>query len=609
MNKRPEIERVTTESPDQREELLARLKATAPEAFTDGKLDVGALQSLLGGHIEDEPERFTFNWAGKREAIAMLQAPSSATLAPDYDSSINFDDARHVFVEGENLEVLKILYRSYFGRVKMVYIDPPYNSGSDFIYPDKFSDPLDYYLRMTGQRSEEGDDMTSDLEKNGRFHSGWLSMMYPRLSLARQFLRDDGLIFVSIDDREAENLKRLMSTIFGKENFVATFVWKRKAGGGDDSEHVAAEHEYIICYSKDIDRAKVAPVFLESPAMTAKYSRSENGRRYYLERLDKTSLTYSSEMDFPIQCPDGSFVKPPQPNPSNPTTAWRWSKKTVADRNDELIFQRDKKTNEWRIYTRTWEPTEGITPRTLLVDKVHGRNRDGTQELSKLIGPRVFNNPKPTKMLKHLLDIGASEKDAIALDFFAGSGSFADALFQKNTSDGGTRKSISIQMPFPTNREDFPTISAICEARLKAALKRENDNTAFLRVFRLKESNIRRWTGVAQKDADSYLEQIEAFNEVFVSDWTEKSVIWEIAIKEGFTLTATVEELALGTKSSFWRVTEEDRSFFLTLAETISDDEIRSLSLEKEDLFICRDAALSDSLAANLALQCRLKVL
>jgi len=270
----PELEQIDHETPDQRDELLNRLRASVPEAFPDGKLDVEALQALLGDKVKDGPERFTFTWAGKRDAMAMLQAPSSATLAPDPDNSINFEDAQHVFVEGENLEVLKVLYRSYFGRVKLIYIDPPYNTGKDFIYPDNFADPLDLYLKLTGQRTESGDDTTSEQDKSGRLHSGWLSMMYPRLSLARQFLRDDGLIMVSIDDREAENLKRLLQTVFGDENYICTFVWKRKAGGGDDSEYVAAEHEYVICFARDIDRAGVSPVFLESPAMTAKYNRS-----------------------------------------------------------------------------------------------------------------------------------------------------------------------------------------------------------------------------------------------------------------------------------------------------------------------------------------------
>lgn len=226
MTDRPELEQIAQETPNQRDELLNRLKASVPEAFSDGKLDVDALQALLGNKVEDGPERFTFTWAGKRDAMAMLQAPSSATLAPDPGNSVSFDEAQHVFIEGENLEVLKLLYRSYFGRVKLIYIDPPYNTGNDFIYPDNFADPLDRYLKLTGQRTEDGDDTTSKTETAGRLHSGWLSMMYPRLSLARQFLADEGVIFVSIDDKELSNLLRLLDEILGEENRVGVVSWK-----------------------------------------------------------------------------------------------------------------------------------------------------------------------------------------------------------------------------------------------------------------------------------------------------------------------------------------------------------------------------------------------
>jgi adenine-specific DNA-methyltransferase len=217
----PQVERIAAQSPDMREELRERLRTLVPEAFAEGKLDANKLKALLGENGDAGPERYSFSWAGKRDAIAMLQLPTRATLVPDRDNSINFDEAQHVFIEGENLEVLKVLYRSYFGRVKMIYIDPPYNTGNDFIYPDDFADPLDHYLRITGQKNGNGDYTTSLVDRNGRIHSAWLSMMYPRLSLARQFLRDDGVIFVSIDDREVHNLRMLMNEVFGPECFAA----------------------------------------------------------------------------------------------------------------------------------------------------------------------------------------------------------------------------------------------------------------------------------------------------------------------------------------------------------------------------------------------------
>ena len=227
IDKPPARERIADLSPDLRAETLARLRAAVPEVFSEGQLDLDRLKALVGGAVEAGDERYTFSWAGRREAMAMLQAPTAATLRPDRAKSVNFDAAQHVFIEGENLEVLKVLYRAYFGRVKLIYIDPPYNTGNDFIYPDNFADPLDHYLRITGQKNGNGDYLTSLPERSGRIYSAWLSMMYPRLALARQILREDGVIFVSLDDHEVHNFRVVANEIFGEENFICTIIWQK----------------------------------------------------------------------------------------------------------------------------------------------------------------------------------------------------------------------------------------------------------------------------------------------------------------------------------------------------------------------------------------------
>ncbi len=244
-------DRIGAQSLDLRDDLRTRLRELAPEAFSEGKLDADKLKALLGENGDVSAERYSFSWAGKRDAIAMLQLPTRATLVPDRDNSVNFDEAQHVFVEGENLEVLKVLYRSYFGRVKMIYIDPPYNTGNDFIYSDDFADPLDHYLRFTGQKNGDGDYTTSQVEKSGRIHSAWLSMMYPRLVLARQFLREDGVIFVSGDDHEFANLRTLMNEIFGEENFLATIIWQKVFSPKNTARHFSDDHDYILAYAQE----------------------------------------------------------------------------------------------------------------------------------------------------------------------------------------------------------------------------------------------------------------------------------------------------------------------------------------------------------------------
>ena len=380
----------------------------------------------------------TLNWVGKEKVVnhhhdVPFRVLNKASIfrAPDGlpDNSTN-----NRIIHGDNLEALKSLLPEFECKVTCIYIDPPYNTGNEgWVYNDAVNDPK--MKRWLGQVvGKEGEDLSR--------HDKWLCMMYPRLKLLHRLLSYEGIIFVSIDDNEAVHLHMLMNEVFGAENFIANFVWKRKAGGGDDSEHVATEHEYVLCYAKRKRQAKINQVLHESPSMTAKYNREENGRRYYLERLDKTSLTYGETMDFRIECPDGTFISPPHPDPNNPTTSWRWSETTVRERRSELEFLREKKTKEWRVYTRTWEPMEGVTPRSLLVEKDFGRNRDGTQELDSILGPKVFNNPKPTKLLTHLLQMGAADKDALILDSFAGSGSTGHAVLKLNAQDGGKRRFI-----------------------------------------------------------------------------------------------------------------------------------------------------------------------
>lgn len=515
---------------------MEALKALFPEAFTEGKIDFEVLRQLLGGAVDESQEKYGLNWHGKRRARQIALTPSTGTLLPCPEESVDWDTTQNLMIEGDNLEVLKLLQKSYAGKVKLIYIDPPYNTGKDFIYPDDFRDNIKNYIELTGQ-IENGKKTSSNTEVSGRFHTDWLNMIYPRLRLARSLMREDGLIFISIDDGEFERLRQVCSEIFGEENYIATFVWKRKAGGGDDSGHVAAEHEYIVCFSRDAGKAGVASVLHESPAMTAKYNRSESGRRYYLERLDKTSLTYNPSMDFPIECPDGTFVKPPQPDLKNPTTSWRWGVATVKERRAELEFVREKGNGEWRVYSRTWESLDGVTPRSLMVEKEHGRNRDGTQEIDSLIGPKIFNNPKPTKMLLHLMRIGAKEKDALVLDFFAGSGSTAHAVMKVNAEDGGARRYIMVQLPEVTGRADFPTIASITRQRLRAAadaLKTGPIGQSDLgfRTFKLASSNIRAW----EPDVADLVSSLLKNAEHLAQGRKEQDVLYELLLKLGLDL-------------------------------------------------------------------------
>lgn len=556
--KDPKMQKIEAASPEAKSANLvadnvAQLKALFPELVTEGPngpaVNLDVLKALVGdATLTDAEEKYGLNWHGKRAARQLALTPSAGTLRPCQDESVDWDATKNLMIEGDNLEVLKLLQKSYAGQVKLIYIDPPYNTGKDFIYPDNFQNSIQNYMELTGQ-TESGRKISSNSETSGRFHTDWLNMMYPRLKLARQLLRDDGLILVSIDDGESANTRYILNELFGEENFIATFVWKRKAGGGDDSGHVAAEHEYVICFAKNSASAGISSVLHESPAMTAKYNRSEGGRRYYLERLDKTSLTYNQSMDFPIECPDGTVIRPPQPNPATPTTSWRWGKDTVVARASELVFQKDK-GGQWRVYTRTWEPTDGVTPRSLMVEKDHGRNRDGTQELDALLGPKIFNNPKPTKFLAHLLNIAAKDKDSLVLDFFAGSGSLADALIRMNARDQGSRRFILVQLPEPTGRADFPDIFSITKERVRrAAAKAKAENPMFggdcgFRVFRLNSSNIQPWN----PDSTNLTKSLLGHAEHVLEGRSNSDVLAELLLKLGLDLCVPIRTESVAGK-------------------------------------------------------------
>ncbi len=606
-------EHVADASPDFKAELLARLRDAAPEAFAEGKLDLDKLKALVGDAVETSPERYSFSWAGKRDAIAMLQAPTRATLAPDRAASVDFDDAQHVFVEGENLEVLKVLYRSYFGRVKLVYIDPPYNTGNDFVYPDNFADPLDHYLRITGQKNGNGDYLTSQTERNGRFHSSWLSMMYPRLSLARQLLTEDGVIFISINDVEHHRLHELMDEIFGEEQHLATFIWKSRHNVDSRAKSgVSSDHEYVLCYGRKIQG---------KDKNWDKYSNPDNDLRGDWMSDNLLGLATKDKrpnLHYDLVNPETGI------NYGCPEKGWRYNRKTM-----------DRMIREKRVL---WPKEASGRPRNKkfsadLKSKFTGistildapTTSAGTQEVRELFGQEIFDFPKPVGLLKMLVKQGTNNGDLV-LDFFSGSASLAEAVMQANREDGSERRFLVVQLPEKLSEDatgrklGFQTLAEISRSRVTRALERiqktETENLlgeapSGFRAFKLAASNLRRWTGVEAMAPDVYSKQLEAFADTLIPGWGLEDVVWEAALREGYSLTAAIEQKAGPKGGAFWRVTDSDKdqAFTITLDDTLTLDAVRALGLAKDDLFICRDTALDDTLAANLALQCRLKVI
>lgn len=672
-----ETDRIDATSPDQREQLIARLKSVAPEVFTDGAINLDRLAELVGLPVENGPERYGLTWPGKRAAIAMLQAPSAATLAPDEGESVNFDTAQHVFIEGENLEVLKLLYKSYFGRVKLIYIDPPYNTGNDFIYHDDFADPLAAYLMQTGQMTESGDMTTSAPEKAGRFHSNWLSMMYPRLSMARQMLKEDGVILISINDAEAANLRLLCDDVFGAENFIAQMVWEK--GRKNDAKLLSVGHEYVFVYARSLLALKEAKTVWREEKPGAREIWDEYVRLRDAhgdgERADKVIeqelQAWFSELpkshpskkwsrykrvdangpwrDRDISWPGGDgprydVLHRDTKQPCKvPERGWIYSKPEEMQRQIDLglvEFRADHTEPPFRKYhikpvsyelldddEADFDDDETGDEVEELATQVRGtvfykQSQVSVKYLRTLMGAKVFDNPKDHDELAKLFRYMATNCDQpIIMDFFAGSGSSGEAVIRLAASGMTGARYIGVQLPEAVNSKErtgkaalqkgWETITQVTRERLRRVLALPEiapSNQGF-RAFRLGASNVRRWTGVADKTPEGYLKQMEAFADTLVPGWKAQNVIWEVALREGYPLTASV--VALDAPAKCWRVSDADagRAFTVCLADTIDLASVKPLGLTKDDLFVCRDTALDDTVAANLALQCRLKVL
>lgn len=383
------------------------------------------MQEINTRVVDGREERYQFTWPDKKKAILAANAPISATLRPCREESVDFDSTENLYIEGDNLEVLKLLQETYLGRVKMIYIDPPYNTGNDFVYNDDFAEDADSYLDRSGQFDEDGNRLVQNTESNGRFHTDWLNMIYPRLKLAKSLLSDDGVIFISIDDNEVQNIQKICDEIYGESNFIANLIWKSKSGGANDSKYFAVDHEYILVYAKSSDKF-VLKVDKEATVSTSYNRRDEKGE-YSLDRLDKQSIRYSSSLDYEIIGPDGTSYYPKHKDPLHPNATWRWGKKTVQEHYDELVFEKGC------VYTKNYKK-EGAIARSLLLEDRFGRTRTGKTDCYSMFNIDLFSNPKPYKLVR-FFEMVASDTDSIILDFFSGSATTAHAVMQLNAEE------------------------------------------------------------------------------------------------------------------------------------------------------------------------------
>jgi len=614
------------------EEKLKRLKEILPEAFSEGKVDWEKLKATLGEDINFSNERYVLNWAGKSDAFKVLQAPSTKTLVPVKEESVNFDETKNIFIEGENLEVLKILQKSYFGKVKMIYIDPPYNTGNDsFIYPDKFSETKEEYQKRVGDKDEEGYMTKEGLfrkngKENGQFHSNWLSMMYPRILLGKNLLRQDGLIFISIGNAELSNLQMLCNEIFGEENFIEIIPRVVKSTSFKGT-FFSPSLDYVLCYARDVTQVEPFTEGIiekqfphtekDGPRKGEKY---RDDTAYYLSSLDITRGSYSQR--YWVDCPDGSKAIPPGVTfPPEKGVAgdgvWRWGPETYEKQKHLLVFKESTRSplldengrqSKYNIYTKSYlkdREDKGKLPRNYFIDAI--QNRKGTSLLKSLKIP--FSFPKPIELPIWFMEIANVSNEDIILDFFAGSGTTAHAVMELNSRDNGNRKHISIQLDEPCEedteafKEGFKTISQIGKERIKRAGKAiEKDNKMFngdlgLKIYTLNNSNFKQWQQITGKDAKALEEQMKLFVDPVSKEATSENMVYELLLKSGKDLNSTIEH-----KGNYYCINGNELVMMLEKATQEITDEVLK---EQPQKVIALDRLFKDNdqLKTNTALQ------
>ena len=585
------MERITPTDPEsQSKDLVAenieKLKQLFPDIVADGKVNIEVLQELLGEEVEDERQRYQFTWPGKANARREAQKPSRGTLRPAKEESVDWDNTENLFIEGDNLEVLKILQKSYHNKVKMIYIDPPYNTGKEFVYRDDYRDNLANFLKVTKQKSEKGESLSTNTESEGRYHSNWLNMMYPRLKLARNVLREDGVIFISIDDHEYENLKKICVEIFGESNFVATIIWKKRSTPPND-KIIGTNHDYILVFAKSIDNINLN-LRERSAEQSKRFKNPDNHPKGPWIPGDLMANVkggrYVESLYFPIK-----NLKTGQIHYPSSEGNWRFSKETIDKliENDEIYFGKDGRGRP-KLKRFLKDIKDGVTYPTIW-DFVP-LNTHGSYEMTEILGNlAVFDNPKPHGLLKEIIKLGSSDDD-IVLDFFAGSSTTAHATIEVNKESEGQRKYIMVQLPEATEEKSqarklgFQTIAKIGAERIRRVINTNDENYSGsknldlgFKVFKLDTSNIRAWDPDYDNLEQSLWDQVYNIKE----ERSEEDVLYEILVKYGLDLTVPIEEHEIEGETVY---SVGKGALLVCLSENITSDIAEGIGKLKDEL-------------------------
>ena len=570
---------------------------------------------LSKGIVEGQQERYQFTWPGKREAMRIANTPTNMTLRPDRESSVDFDNTGNLYIEGDNLEVLKLLREDYLGKVKMIYIDPPYNTGNDFVYEDDFSQTAGEFRDKSGMFDEDGNMILQNYEvnseSNGRFHTDWLNMIYPRLKVARDLLTEDGVIFISIDDNEVENLRKVCDEVFGERNFIAQLIWERAYSPKNDARFISNSHDYVIMFAKNIDNYVIGRLDRTDEA-NARYQNPDNDPRGVWKPSDLSVKTYNAECDYPITTPTGRIIEPPAGR------CWSISKKAFFERlqDNRIWFGSDGNSVPCIKRFLTELKYDGMAPTSILFYKEVGHSQEGAKEVVSLFGDKgVFDGPKPVRLLQRLITLANLKDDSIVLDFFSGSATTAHALMKTNLEKGTDRKFILVQLPEKVSDkkkdQGYGTICEIGKERIRRAGKKileelatkkaenglfdkESEPTRLdvgFRVLKLDTSNMQ---DVYYTPEDSSAATL--FDDNVKPDRTPEDLLFQVMLEYNLPLSAKIERKTIAGKEVF---SVNDDYLIACFDENVNETVITEVAKRKPLYFIMRDSSLSSDQVAD----------
>lgn len=604
------MDKLKLHSPDLTQANIDKIAALFPNCVTEAKDESGNLrrvidfdqlrQELSGAIVEGPQERYQLNWPGKREALLTANAPIAKTLRPCRDESVDFDITRNLFIEGDNLDALKLLQETYLNKVKMIYIDPPYNTGNDFIYSDDFAEGTDSYLRSSNQKDESGNRLVANTQSNGRFHSDWLSMMYCHLKLARNVLTDDGAIFINIDDSEQSNLRKICDEIFGEENFVANVAWKHTQQSKNDERYFSRNYNALLIYRRSDALTKFRLPRTEQD--NRNYSNPDGDPKGLWRSGDVRSPSYRRTLCFDITTPSGRKIHAPE-------NGWRWSREVVAAKiqSGEIVFSKDETKIVRKIYLME---QDGRTPENVWDDESSGTSRQANSEVKDLFdGIAAFDTPKPTSLIRKIAQLFYGDKDFLVLDFFAGSATTADAILRMNAEDGGNRRFILVQVPEGCNEDstvsgaNLTTIAEVGKERIRRCGRRLFDSDfsgnwkkdVGFRVLKIDSSNMNEvYYAPGLISQDLLASQVDNIR----PDRTAEDLLFQVLLDWGVDLTLPIAKESIAGKTVYF---VDSNALAACFDSSVNEDFVKLLAKRQPVRVVFRDNGFaSDNVKINV---------